>query len=313
MPTTESDTTPTPEGQPDAWFLEAEAELVALHERYLAAEAGELFRQLLELEDRIGAAPAASPLGAAVKLRRLLDTGLGMPADDAPYHRLAVIRAAYDDLARLAGAALPASPRPLWRPSEESGPRLPDTTMPDAATDDPHAGWLAEWERLLHYCNNDAPAEPSLAALPHRHRMAELERQLVETPARTVAGVREQLRFACRWLDDFDAIEDKGDAALERLTAAPVEPDPHPAWLAEMDTLHARDGINTGRTDEEIDAEVERLAELREWLSTTPAATFAGAVAQIRYVREDMGRFGSHDYHLDALDLALATLTQGRA
>ena len=59
--------------------------------------------------------------------------------------------------------------------------------------------------------------------------------------------------------------------------AAEQKPDPHLAWWAEIEALDARDGVVTGRTDEEIEAETDPMCALEDLIGSTPSRTLAGA------------------------------------
>ena len=96
-------------------------------------------------------------------------------------------------------------------------------------------------------------------------------------------------------------------AAGSALAAEPV--DPHPAWLAELETLRERDRRGD-MTDEEVDVLAGRMTELEELIGETPSGTFAGAVAQVRaaFVMLDDGGSVNLDRDTEALENALATL-----
>ena len=64
---------------------------------------------------------------------------------------------------------------------------------------DPHPAWLAEWEALVEWCNDDAPADRDLVDCPEWHRSLELEELIGFTPARTPAGALCQLRVLRQW------------------------------------------------------------------------------------------------------------------
>lgn len=85
----------------------------------------------------------------------------------------------------------------------------------------------------------------------------------------------------------------------------PQAEDPHPAWWAEYQQLDA-EGLGFADGDafnELIDEQNDLLAEI----ATTPAATIAGALAQVRVVKLGI-EMGEAAWDEDALDNAIATL-----
>src|SRR5690242_20987588 len=66
---------------------------------------------------------------------------------------------------------------------------------------------------------------------------------------------------------------------------APVGPDPHLAWSAEWRILVDWCDGSTGERDLDEFPPWHRMVELERLISGTPAATLAGAVAQLRLVR----------------------------
>lgn len=64
------------------------------------------------------------------------------------------------------------------------------------------------------------------------------------------------------------------------------------------------------RSDEEITADVVRLAELERAIGDTPSATLDGAIVQVRAVRRVIAQHAPEERELTALDHALATLEQ---
>jgi hypothetical protein len=70
---------------------------------------------------------------------------------------------------------------------------LPATAL--AAEPDPHPAWLAEWQRLVDWCNSTGPGDRDLQDCPEWHRSMELEDLIASTPARTLAGAVCQLRL----------------------------------------------------------------------------------------------------------------------
>src|SRR4051794_35148648 len=100
-------------------------------------------------------------------------------------------------------------------------------------------------------------------------------------------------------------------AALPALAAAPVEPDPHPAWYREWEALLDwcnTPGLRGGRDLVEF-PQWHRLDELEGLIGATPARTVAGAVAQLRVVNHWLGGNAYVGEAVDAgLENALATL-----
>jgi hypothetical protein len=98
-----------------------------------------------------------------------------------------------------------------------------------AQINDPHPVWLAEWEALVEWCNNDAPGDLDLVDCPEWHRSLELEELIGGAPARTLAGALCQLRVLRQWCTKESLPNDACDAALtnamatiERLTGEAV-------------------------------------------------------------------------------------------
>src|SRR3954447_2374712 len=68
---------------------------------------------------------------------------------------------------------------------------------------DPHPAWFAEWRALGDWDNGLNSTDDDC---PEWRRTIELERLAAETPARTLAGVLAQLRFARAFVDEYGSL-----------------------------------------------------------------------------------------------------------
>ncbi len=66
--------------------------------------------------------------------------------------------------------------------------------------DDPHHAWYAEWKAAIDYMNGPAcKGVEAIANVPEYGRVLDLEHLIGSTPARTLAGARDQLRVVRHW------------------------------------------------------------------------------------------------------------------
>ena len=102
-------------------------------------------------------------------------------------------------------------------------------------------------------------------------------------------------------------------AAPAAALAATQKPDPHPAWLAEVERLKAE--INACATDEASNHLAERKGALESLIGETPARTMAGVRAQVTLALAHLEYFSEASAEEAGLRNALATLDQlaGRA
>jgi hypothetical protein len=89
---------------------------------------------------------------------------------------------------------------------------------------DPHPAWLAEWQRLVDWCNGPEPGGRDMQDCPEWHRANKLEDLIAGTSARILTGAAAQLRLAHHYLtgampeDDASAVALAGAlATLNRL------------------------------------------------------------------------------------------------
>lgn len=175
-----------------------------------------------------------------------------------------------------------------------------------------------------------APAAPLAAASTNVREFSHSRRALLATAASGVAAAtvavpavaggtfptgRKTLRAGTEMTTGghFDL-----PAVAAELATGGKLPDPHLAWIAELEALHAADDDPTvSHADEAIEARMRRMVALEELIGRTPSRTLAGAVAQVRgaFILLDLCGSVHLDRDTDALRGALATFDRldGRA
>ena len=109
-----------------------------------------------------------------------------------------------------------------------------------------------------------------------------------------------------------------GAAAVAAVpTVAEAGTDPHPVWEAELPALQA--ACRAVEDDDDLhDEACDRLWDAEKRIMTTPAATIAGAMAQLRVVHAqltELRTLSADEHETTAIGHALATLQRlaGRA
>ena len=85
---------------------------------------------------------------------------------------------------------------------------------------DPHHAWYEEWRAAIDYMDGPAcKGVEDIADLPEYERALELEELIGTTPARTLAGARDQLRMMRHWCTPESMPNEEMEAALRNALA----------------------------------------------------------------------------------------------